>query len=70
MSKIHLGYFQVVSISCVTFWGPVREDSSKELDAVQVSVVEERCVLGFVWIAVQDIYFGLDLASRKQWFVA
>ena len=28
------------------------------------------CVLGFVWIAVQDIHFGLDLASRKQWFVA
>ena len=70
MSKIHVGYSQAVSISCVTFWRPVREDSLKELDAVQVAMVNERCVLGFVWSAVQDIYFGLDLASRKQWFVA
>ena len=56
--------------SIVTFWGPVRENSSKQLGAVQVSMVDERRVLGFVWIAVQDIHFGLDLASRKQWFVA
>ena len=70
MSKINMEYSQTVLISCATFWGPVREDSSKELDAVQVSMVYERCVLGFVWIAVQDIHFGLDLASRKQWFVA
>ena len=69
MSKIHVEYSQAVFISCVTFWGPVREYSSKELDAVQVSMVEERCVL-FVWIAVQDIHFGLDLANRNQWFVA
>ena len=64
MSKIHVEYSQAVFISCVTFWGPVREDSSKELDVVQVSMVDERCVLGFVWIAVQDIHFALDLASR------
>ena len=70
MSKIHVEYSQAVFISCVTFWGPVREDLSKELDVVQVSMVDERCVLGFVWIAIQDIHFGLDLASRKQWFVA
>ena len=70
MSKIHVGYSQAMFVSWVTFWEPVREDSSKELDAVQVSMVDERCVLGFVGIAVQDIHFGLDLASRKQWFVA
>ena len=70
MNKIHVEYSQAVFISCVTFWGPVRENSSKQLGAVQVSMVDERRVLGFVWIAVQDIHFGLDLASRKQWFVA
>ena len=63
MSKIHVEYSQAVFISCVTFWGPIREDSSKGLDVVQVSMVDERCVLGFVWIAVQDIHFALDLAS-------
>ena len=70
MNKIHVEYSQAVFISCVTFWGPVRENSSEQLGAVQVSMVDERRVLGFVWIAVQDIHFGLDLASRKQWFVA
>ena len=70
MSKIHVEYSQAVFISCVTFWGPVREDSLKELDLAQVSMVNEHCVLEFVWFAVQDIHFGLDLASRKQWFVA
>ena len=60
MSKIHVEYSQAVFISCVTFLGPVRENLSKELDAVQVSMVDERCVLGFVWIAVQDIHFRLD----------
>ena len=70
MNKIHVEYSQAVFISCVTFWGPVRENSSKQLGSVQVSMVDERRVLGFVWIAVQDIHFGLDLASRKQWFVA
>ena len=70
MNKIHVEYSQAVFISCVTFWGPVRENSSKQLGAVQVSMVDERRVLRFVWIAVQDIHFGLDLASRKQWFVA
>ena len=70
MNKIHVEYSQAVFISRVTFWGPVRENSSKQLGAVQVSLVDERRVLGFVWIAVQDIHFGLDLASRKQWFVA
>ena len=70
MNKIHVEYSQAVFISCVTFWGPVRENSSKQLGAVQVSLVDERRVLGFVWIAVQDIHFCLDLASRKQWFVA
>ena len=70
MSKIHVEYSQAVFISFATFWVPVREDSTKELDTVQVSMVDERCVLGFVWIAVQDIHFGLDLASRKQWLVA
>ena len=70
MNKIHVEYSQAVFISCVTFWGPVRKNSSKQLGAVQVSLVDERRVLGFVWTAVQDIHFGLDLASRKQWFVA
>ena len=60
MSKIHVEYSQAVFISCETFWGPVQEDSLKELDAAQVSIVNERCVLEFVWFAVQDIHFGLD----------
>ena len=66
MSKIHVEYSQAVFISCVTFWGPVRDNSSKELDTVQVSMVDERCVLGFVWIAVQDIHFGLDWRTGKS----
>ena len=45
MSKIHVEYSQAVFTACVTLWGPVREDSLKELDAVQVSMVDERCVL-------------------------
>ena len=60
----------ILSSSVYILCNILGEDSSKELDAVQVSMVDERCVLGFVWSAVQDIYFGLDLASRKQWFVA
>ena len=48
MSKIHVEYSQAVFISCETFWGPVRQDSLKELDAAQVSIVNERCVLEFV----------------------